>query len=689
MAFRYGFYNSVDYDRPYDAEDVSQLFDGLITDGVFDSIGDILATVPGNGLQVLVKSGKAWFDHTWSINDTEMPLSIEAPDVTLSRYDAVVLEVDSSVGVRANSIKIVKGTPATSPLKPVMQNTETLHQHPLAYISVRGGATSIQKSDIEIMVGRNECPFVTGLIKSVDITDLFQKWEGDFDTWFSNVQAQLTGNVVTNLQKQIDDRVKIADKASYEDILAGLSDTKWVTPKGLKLYNEAASTVAYRQFYSNGKVLYYNGRRVIPCTISGTAAHSTAILTSEGLYFLGAYVLPNSSDNTYSYGIFELDPDNGTIKSYVELDTATYNSTNTSYLQIDIPGYFDSGDVFVAVIYNRDSTSSYRVHAYFPKINAKISLSNANTKGIFITNNYFGYVYSSTVYYYEKSNPESKKTLTLPNSNYIYMGSYGNITYFMGVRTASSTYYLEAIAYDLSTNGSYVTDTQQITERVGLGNSAFHYVGADFSFVPVCLYNGPAGSTSSVEGIYAKALGINLSTGKFTATVSSLSTVPISSINEIPNQYIGRSGDYAYYISRLDSSYNHFLKTLKMNIRTGSITFMEGSYYSQHGMYPTMTTCLYDFPLDENVGRLYSNCYIKPEEGTAFPVVSDHVLSTVLKTNGSLTAPTFSRTISVLPLNKVPNYFEVISIRDDAIFTGGKNGSIEIPYIVDPNQKGT
>ena len=50
MAFTYGFFNSLNGDRKYTAEQLSSIFDGLITDGVFDSIGDILATVPGSGM---------------------------------------------------------------------------------------------------------------------------------------------------------------------------------------------------------------------------------------------------------------------------------------------------------------------------------------------------------------------------------------------------------------------------------------------------------------------------------------------------------------------------------------------------------------------------------------------------------------------------------------------------------------
>lgn len=38
MAFTFGFYNSLNGDRKYNAEQVSSIFDGLISDGVYDTM---------------------------------------------------------------------------------------------------------------------------------------------------------------------------------------------------------------------------------------------------------------------------------------------------------------------------------------------------------------------------------------------------------------------------------------------------------------------------------------------------------------------------------------------------------------------------------------------------------------------------------------------------------------------------
>lgn len=241
MAFTCGFFNSENGDRKYNAEQMSAIFDGIIADGVFTTIGDHMAVSAGTGMQVLVGTGKAWFDHTWNVNDAAYPLAIAASDVTLSRIDAIVLETNHSDSVRLNKLRVVQGTVASSPVKPTLTNSEKVHQHPLAWVTVAPGVTQIAASAIENAVGTSACPFVTGIIATTAIDDLFNQWNGEFDEWFDNLKAQLSDNVVANLQRQIDARVKIADKATPADVEQGINDSKWVTPKGLKDGN-----VAYR-----------------------------------------------------------------------------------------------------------------------------------------------------------------------------------------------------------------------------------------------------------------------------------------------------------------------------------------------------------------------------------------------------------------------------------------------------------
>lgn len=206
MAFTYGFYNSRDGDRRYDTEQWSEIYDGVINDGVFMSVGDHFAVRAGSGLQVIVGTGRAWFDHTWSKNDSDYPLNIATPDVTMRRIDAVVLQTDHTETSRLNSLRVVQGVPdLNNPQRPNMVHTDKINQHPLAYVTVRPGAEQILTTDIAIVVGQSVCPFVTSILETTNIDALFSNWTKQFQDWFSNIKSQLAGDIATNLQRQIDD----------------------------------------------------------------------------------------------------------------------------------------------------------------------------------------------------------------------------------------------------------------------------------------------------------------------------------------------------------------------------------------------------------------------------------------------------------------------------------------------------
>ncbi len=193
MAVTYGFYNALNHDRLYDAIQMSSIFDGIIRDGIFSTIGDtMIVTAPEDGMYVNVGSGRAWFNHTWTLNDTDYPIEADQAEVVLDRIDAVILEVNSSTAVRANSIKFLKGTPSTNPVKPTLTHNEEVNQYALAYIRIRAGQTTIFQSDIENAVGTDETPFITGVLQQVSIETLLKQWEAEFNTYFTNFKNTST-----------------------------------------------------------------------------------------------------------------------------------------------------------------------------------------------------------------------------------------------------------------------------------------------------------------------------------------------------------------------------------------------------------------------------------------------------------------------------------------------------------------
>ena len=276
MSVSSGFFNSLNGDRKYNAAQMSAIFDGLIIDGVFASIGTAFAVKAAGGLTVNVGIGKAWFDHTWTVNDSILPMTAPEAEVLLDRIDAVVLEVNGMESVRENTIKFVKGNPSSAPSRPTLTNEGNVHQYPLCYIYRKYGTAVINQADITPMVGTESTPFVTGILQTISLDELLGKWqdeldrftdarsqevddwiaqeESDFTAWFNKMKAdlqqeqtvldqwiaseqadflawynqmkdQLSGDVSCNLQLEIDkEEVKRILLVGFEDGTKAFSD---------------------------------------------------------------------------------------------------------------------------------------------------------------------------------------------------------------------------------------------------------------------------------------------------------------------------------------------------------------------------------------------------------------------------------------------------------------------------------
>lgn len=429
MAFTCGFFNSQNGDRKYNAEQMASIFDGLIKDGVYDTVGDIFAVTPGTGMQVLVGSGRAWFDHTWNNNDAPYPLAITAADVSLPRYDAVVLETNHSDTVRTNRLRVLTGTPASNPVKPTMTSTANVKQHPLAYIKVTAGATAITQSMIQVVVGTSECPFVTGIIDTAQIDSLFQQWNGEFNEWFDNLKAQLSDNVVANLQGQIDQKVAKADVATTADIEAGTSTTKWVTPKGLKESGSGRIKTA-NGIYTTDSI----GFTQIPLSVNSYTSNYTYGTNTMGLGSNQCYRLGDDYFIKMYY--------NHSNQSYIDVhDAATNNiliqkkySTSNGSAEVYIPPYLHVGNHmdFISIVTPAGSDgTNHNVLFVCPKeawsIESSVKLNSNYYGGLtFESETYFGCIFYSrsyTPYQYRAIVKDKISKATVYNNTVKFAGS--------------------------------------------------------------------------------------------------------------------------------------------------------------------------------------------------------------------------------------------------------------------------
>jgi len=184
MAVTYGFYNSINKDRAYNAIQMSQIFDGIINDGVYQSVLDHFAVRAGTGMNVIVGGGRGWFNHTWTYNDSDLVVAISGSEFEANRIDALVLKVDRRESSRMNTIEVIKGTPSDNPVKPTIEDGNDIYYHPLAYITVNATITQITDSMIENCIGVDpKTPFVTGIIDHVHASELVPQWEAEWNEW--------------------------------------------------------------------------------------------------------------------------------------------------------------------------------------------------------------------------------------------------------------------------------------------------------------------------------------------------------------------------------------------------------------------------------------------------------------------------------------------------------------------------
>lgn len=325
MSVSSGFFNSLNGDRKYNAAQMSAIFDGLIVDGVFASIGTAFAVKAAGGLTVNVGVGKAWFDHTWTVNDSILPMTAPEAEVLLDRIDAVVLEVNGMESVRENTIKFVKGNPSSAPSKPTLTNEGNVHQYPLCYIYRKYGTAVINQADITPMVGTESTPFVTGILQTISLDELLGKWqdeldrftdarsqevddwiaqeESDFTTWFNNMKAdlqqeqavldqwiaseqadflawynqmkdQLSGDVAGNLQLEINkDEVKRILLVGFED------GTKEFSDDGTIITSTASDGRTLTKTFSDGFLTMTN---VLKSAAGAEVARAVKTFDSDG-----------------------------------------------------------------------------------------------------------------------------------------------------------------------------------------------------------------------------------------------------------------------------------------------------------------------------------------------------------------------------------------------------------------------
>lgn len=216
---RCGFFNAYlngeEYDRVYLAQHFAAYFASFISNGVFAEHSNQLQVVEMTTpqMQIGVERGQGWINGYWYENTDILYMPVDVADGVLNRIDSVVLRLGFSE--RNMWLAVKKGTPAINPTAPEVTRTADYYELQLATISIPASSIKITQAQItDTRMNQDVCGWVTGVVKQLDTTTLFNQFESyfeefkklnenEFTAWFDHVKGQLSEDAAGKIQLEL------------------------------------------------------------------------------------------------------------------------------------------------------------------------------------------------------------------------------------------------------------------------------------------------------------------------------------------------------------------------------------------------------------------------------------------------------------------------------------------------------
>lgn len=222
------FFNDIDDDRVYFAEDFARHLAKYFTNGIFNNE---LKVIANNDMTVTIQEGDANIEGYRYTNTGDLTKTIDTADGSLKRIDNVVIRLDLTN--RLISAQIIKGTFSDSPSAPSLVRSSTIYDLKLAEVYIGNGVTSITQANItDTRFNKNMCGNVVSTVETIDTTDvynqLYTKFEEiiqqettEFTAWFNRIKNQLdtdaAGHLAAEINKIVDSGLKSYTKTLTVD----------------------------------------------------------------------------------------------------------------------------------------------------------------------------------------------------------------------------------------------------------------------------------------------------------------------------------------------------------------------------------------------------------------------------------------------------------------------------------------
>ena len=190
-----GFFDAIDGDRKYSAEDMNRPYRKLISNGVFatpkGTPSDFLQVfAANNGMNVIVSAGYALIGDKWFENPSDLIITISQNSEVLTRIDSIIAQVDKTQPRRVGSIVYRQGSASSNPIHPNINTEEDIAEFRLADIRISPSCVEITQDLITDCRGSDECPWVTSLLYQVDTSTLYAQWQAAYKKYYEDQEAE-------------------------------------------------------------------------------------------------------------------------------------------------------------------------------------------------------------------------------------------------------------------------------------------------------------------------------------------------------------------------------------------------------------------------------------------------------------------------------------------------------------------
>lgn len=353
MAVTYGFFNDVNGDRLYTAEQIGKYLQGIVSSGVYADASDSLQVMAAGGLVVTVRPGRAMLHYHWLENDEPLGLQLAAGGA-LPRVDAVVMRLD--MGARRCEIAVKQGAPSTAPVSPGLERTDATKEYMLAAVNVPALASAITQANItDTRANTALCGWVSGVIDQVDTSTLFLQWQaayeeayaelGDYlaaqkaawDTFFASVTEDndLPAPALSDAHKVVQvnrygDGYQLADMPTYAENL--LDNSYFKRPVNQRGQSEYTTEYADRAAIDRWRGFGYTK---VTVTAGGITIADTKSGQQGGIFqYLPAGTVTTGKEYTMAVKMADGSVYSGTVTAAETDDAETVTTTATGGLAL-------------------------------------------------------------------------------------------------------------------------------------------------------------------------------------------------------------------------------------------------------------------------------------------------------------------------------------------------------------------